>query len=175
MVERSHRFILGQLVAMKKDDPDRDILQNVEGRLRNRLKRKEEEANQSAMERENLSVAQARARLQEIVQQDESLHGGISEQLRKSNLEIQEESPDDSVWRLLPPEYRRFSATMNVLMRNKIETKDQLMALPKSTKKRPGENAWGFRKGLGVAAIPVILAMRNLAIAESRERSPGIS
>lgn len=175
MVEQSHRFISEQLEKMPEHDPDRDFLKGIGTRLGNRLRRKEE-AEQSGIDEENLTVAEAQARLQGMIEKDNAsklpLYGEAIDNITK----LQESSPENSVARLLPAEWQGFKRTIYLLNRAGIDTKEKLIDTPIAliTRKKSTNNIQKIRH-LGSKTIPFVLAMRDLAIAEARERSSQIN
>lgn len=120
---------------------------------------------------EDLSVNAAWKKIQEMVQEDNLVNGGqLSQGFLKRNMQMQESSPENSVARLLPAEWRGFIRTVYLLRRSPFyDTKEKLIDYGSIIKKS--------RKiqGLGPKTIPFVLAMRDLAIAEVRERSSRIS
>ena len=132
---------------------------------------------QSGIGEENLTVAQARAKLQKMVEEDNSGERSLSPKLLRYNIELQESFPENSVVHLLPAEWWAFHRTVNLLRRHKIRTKEQLTAIPDSLirKGRSSKIEGGRIRRLGSKTIPFVVAMRYLAIAEARERSSQIS
>lgn len=176
MVEQSHRFILKQLRKMTEGDPDRDFLEGIGTRLGNRLRAKEE-TEQSAIDEENLTVDEAWARIQKMTVEDNFGKRPLSLKQLTEHASLQESSPENSVARLLPMDWRGFRSTVHLLFRHDIKTKEQLIAIPSSLirKGRSSKSRGGKIRQLGPKKIPFALAMRDLAIAEARERSSQIS
>lgn len=172
MVSEISISISEKLGKLPEEHPDRVFLAREQARFARHLAGPKEKP----MAREDLSVAEAQARINRMVQEDNSLHpkGRFSEKGHLLNLLRQAKAPENSVERLLPPEWRRFGRVLNDLAQMGIRAKDQLAALDENTikngdaRRKLVKNSGGYGSTLGERSVPFVLAMRDLAIAEKR-------
>lgn len=114
---------------------------------------------------EDLSVDAAMEKIRQMAQEDNLANGGqLSQGFFERNMQMQESSPENSVARLLPAEWRGFCNAVNLLKRGNINTKKDLIKTSNSL--ILGKS--GKIQRLGPKTIPFVLAMRDLAIAEKK-------
>lgn len=111
-------------------------------------------------------LAEARRKVRELVVIDIRKNGVLSAQAKNNNIRVMmfqnSEYGEESVTNLLPPNSRQFSYIMDMLKREDILTKQDLI-------NKVPDNSEGIAGGLGkihILRAKFIIAMRDLAIAE---------
>lgn len=139
---------------MPKDHPDRQFLEEEDRRVRNRLSTPEEEN----------EVAEAKRKIQELVNSDIERNGPLSTSALRENMRLSMYKNNyygtEFLGNLLPVHSRQFGSIVRLLGRQKIETRSELVSVDLNELRQVGNLRAGF-----------ILAMRNLAIAEMNQAS----
>lgn len=156
MVSEVYKSILEELGKLPEGHPDRDFLAREQVRFDTYL---------SPTKKEDLSLVEAQARINKMVQEDNPAEG-VSQKVLERNIQMRQLSRKDSVAYLLPVEWLNFAGTVNFLQDNGIYTKEELINTPSSL--IIGDGSRKIR-GMGPKRTPFVLAMRDLAIAEMRE------
>jgi hypothetical protein len=119
--------------------------------------------------REQLSVEEAKRRLNELVFLANERHSRFTLDMMESNEILREEmtkkNGDRSVVELLPSNFALFAHIMNPLMRGNINTKQELIRTPREDLKQ--------LRDVGPVKMEILDAMRDLAMAESKVQTSG--
>lgn len=152
-------FISELLERLPNDHPDRTFLERENKRVRKHLPPEEVIAMDETMD----EVAGARRKVQKLVDSDIERHGLLSVGILRDHIEKRKAGNDhcgaEFVGNLLPSNCRQFTHIVNILGRNHIVTKSNLIGLSDVKRLR------GIRHLRG----EFILAMRDLAIAEKSQ------
>jgi len=159
MVVELSKFISGYLGKLPEDHPDRPFLNDVDRRARMHL------ADQGKLVETDQVVA-ARRKIQEMVDMNIKENGPVSVGVSLHNEKIYRERIDfygkGYIGSLLPRNSRLYRTIINCLAWNKIMTTSDLIKI---------SDPLGQMKRVGKKRASVILAMRDLAIAEKNQAS----